>query len=669
MEITRLRLKNFLSFGTLDHRFRKEAVLIQGKNLTEIESKETNGAGKSTMEAAIAYAILSSPLKKKDVIDSSLISWGEEEAEIWLDIYCPIRQKTLNIHRTIRQKGSSLLDLRFNEQEGSIQYATVNDGNNFILDWIGISAEDLKSFYILNKENYKSFVACSNTEKLSLINRFIKAEELETSDDIIAEKIAPFRTQQEEAKSKVDRLDGQIQAYTEQLQAERERNLEAERESLIESIGRQIDSVVESFEQHEEGVTASKDHILALKNEIKGTQARLKETEKVVVDLESIDYTKKRAEVKSRRDAVGEDHARALQRRSQAVADQSDIEATIQKLTTILEGKVKCPSCGHEFSIADPRINLDEALADREECKEGLKTAIDEVTKAKNVIDAVDARLKVVEEEMRAVDNEESSTIRSLRRARGVVSDIQTEITRKEGQIRIEEDAIKRHEEALLSLEKQSEALENQMKQAESQKMETREAEIEELLEATRKKRDKEQKALDKIEAQIAELTQWGIRMKEFRMSLACSQLKVIQDITNACLQRQKSELRVALDGFKYNKKGQAKSEITLLVINGEGEQKSFWSFSGGERARVEIALIQAFQEMINGTNPWGGLNFLMIDEVLEGTDPLGLALLIKSLEEVKYPIYIISHVMNIRGDIPALTIVKEGGKSYIEDE
>ena len=102
MEITRLRLKNFLSFAELDHRFRKEAVLIQGKNLTEIESKETNGAGKSTMQAAIAYAILSTPLRK--VLDSSLIMWGEEEAEIWLDIYCPVRQKTLNIHRTIRQK-------------------------------------------------------------------------------------------------------------------------------------------------------------------------------------------------------------------------------------------------------------------------------------------------------------------------------------------------------------------------------------------------------------------------------------------------------------------------------------------------------------------------------------------------------------------------------------
>ena len=667
MEITRLRLKNFLSFAELDHRFRKEAVLIQGKNLTEIESKETNGAGKSTMQAAIAYAILSTPLRK--VLDSSLIMWGEEEAEIWLDIYCPVRQKTLNIHRTIRQKGSSLLDLRFNEQEGSIQYATVNDGNNFILEWIGISSDDLKSFYILNKENYKSFVASSNTEKLSLINRFINAEDLEDSDDVVAAKIEPLKAQQEEAKSKVDRLDGEIRVYTEQLEAERHRNLEEERKALVESICAQIDSVVESFESEETAITASKDHISALKNEIAGTKARLKQAEKVVADLEAIDYTKKTEEVKGRRDAVNKERDAAVLKRNQSVADKSDIEETITRLTAILNGKVKCPSCGHEFSIADPRLNLDETFAEKTECEEDLKTAIDEVTKAKNQIDAIDARLKVIEAEVLAVAREENDTIRSLRTARNTVSDIQVELRRKEGQIKIEEDAIKRHEETLAHLEEQSEALEQQMKKAETQKIETREGELESLMAVAQKKYDKEKKALDKIEAQIAEMAQWGLRMKEFRMSLACSQLKVIQDITNACLQRQKSELRVSIDGFKFNKKGQAKSEITLLVINGEGEQKSFWGFSGGERARVEMALIQAFQEMINSTNPWGGLNFLMIDEVLEGTDPLGLALLIKSLEDVKYPIYIISHVMNIRGDVPTLTVVKEGGKSYIEDE
>lgn len=80
MELTYLRLKNFLSFKELKHKFVNEPVLIKGKNLTEIESKETNGAGKSTMEAGIAYAILANSLKKQ-TLDRDLILWGEEEAD------------------------------------------------------------------------------------------------------------------------------------------------------------------------------------------------------------------------------------------------------------------------------------------------------------------------------------------------------------------------------------------------------------------------------------------------------------------------------------------------------------------------------------------------------------------------------------------------------------
>ena len=179
---------------------------------------------------------------------------------------------------------------------------------------------------------------------------------------------------------------------------------------------------------------------------------------------------------------------------------------------------------------------------------------------------------------------------------------------------------------------------------------------------------EKAQKVLDEAQARVVEMEQWGQRFKDFKMSLACEQLKLIQDAANLSLQRQKSELRLSVDGFKRNAKGQIKSEITVLVINGEGEYKSFWSYSGGERARVEMALIQAFQEMINSTNPYGGLNFLMVDEVLEGTDPLGLALLFESMKDICTPVYVISHIMNIRADIPTLTVVKEEGCSYIEE-
>ena len=59
-------------------------------------------------------------------------------------------------------------------------------------------------------------------------------------------------------------------------------------------------------------------------------------------------------------------------------------------------------------------------------------------------------------------------------------------------------------------------------------------------------------------------------------MSLACEQLRIIQNFANMSLQKQRSELRLSIDGFKRNAKGKIKEEITVSVINGEGEYKSF---------------------------------------------------------------------------------------------
>lgn len=225
-----------------------------------------------------------------------------------------------------------------------------------------------------------------------------------------------------------------------------------------------------------------------------------------------------------------------------------------------------------------------------------------------------------------------------------------------------------KHQEGIQSrCNSESEQLVEQLEKAEQAEMETKEAELEGLVALTKKKLEKANKEYGECEKQVSDMVQWGLRFKEFKMSLACEQLRIIQNFANMSLQKQRSELRLSIDGFKRNAKGKIKEEITVSVINGEGEYKSFWSFSGGERARIEMALIQAFQEMINGTNQWGGLHFLMIDEVLEGTDPLGLALLLESMSDVHHPVYVISHVMNIRAGVTTLTVVKENGYSYIE--
>lgn len=666
MELVRLRLKNFLSFKELNHKFLNEPVLIKGKNLTEIETKETNGTGKSTMLSGIAYAILASPLKKQ-VIDKELIRWGEEEAEIWLDIYCPIRKQTLNIHRVLRQKGSSTLELTLNEEEGSVQFATVNDGNAYILNWIGITSEDLKSFYILNKENFKSFVSSSNTDKLALINRFIKAEKLDDADKIIKDKVRPLQVKQQEAKDNVSRLEGELGVYNKQLENEQQRNIEEERNNLIETIEKQIDNTLLEYDKCERKIDECNKVISLALKDISTMVDKTTEVNEILKELNEISFEDRYKEVEDRRKKALSEKDKVSEKFGSEKMNKAGYESEIIRLQGLLRGTITCPNCGHKF-VNNCETPIQEIYDKIKENSCLVEKSLKDIKKYRERLDKFDEEEKKFDKEKSAIRIEEDEVISALNEAKNELEDIKREVKRNRKLIDDNKNEITELEKKKKTLNEECEKFSQALEKVKTEGIETRIEDIENEIVFCKKKLEKARKEYDECEKNVSDMLQWGERFKEFKMSLACEQLKVIQNFANLCLQRQKSELRLSIDGFKRNAKGQVKSEITVLVINGDGEYKPFYSFSGGERARIEISLIQAFQEMINGTNPYGGLHFLMIDEVLEGTDPLGLALLLESMNESRYPVYVISHVMNIRAGITTFTVVKENGYSYIED-
>lgn len=666
MELKYLRLQNFLSFKELSHTFVNEPVLIKGKNLTETESKETNGVGKSAMEAGIAFAILATPLRKQ-TLDKDLIRWGETECHIWLDIYCPIRNRTLNIHRTLRMQGSQLLELTVDGEEGSVVFATVADGNNFILNWIGISASDLKNYYLINKENFKSFVSSSNTERLALISRFIKAEQLDNADDIIKEKNKPLEVQAKEAAFKAASIQGELNVYKQQLTAEAERNLEDERVSKIEGLEASMDEVITRYDRHAEQKKNAELTIKLTNDKIKEFSDSLTQFNASLAKLNNKDFAAQYQEITVKRQEFDKT---TLKNRSELDAQRKTSQAlslSIQELQSVLKGTATCPKCKHTFSIVDPNADLKAIAKEITQKQDSCKDISENIALAQKNLEELLLQAKQFDTQTSAVRTAEQENIRNIRALQSDITRIQLEIKRHQGLVANTTKEIEWLNIAIAKCDEESNQLLEAITKAEEEDLTTKEAELEGLITLTEKKLEKACVLQADYEQKIADNVEWGARFKSFKMSLACEQLRIIQNFANLALQKQKSELRLSIDGFKVNAKGKIKEEITVTVITAEGEYKPFWSFSGGERARIEVALIQAFQEMINGTNEWGGLHFLMIDEVLEGTDPLGLSLLLESLNDVGYPVYIISHVMNIRAGAQTLTIIKENGESYIE--
>ena len=183
---------------------------------------------------------------------------------------------------------------------------------------------------------------------------------------------------------------------------------------------------------------------------------------------------------------------------------------------------------------------------------------------------------------------------------------------------------------------------------------------------------DKNLEDIDKLEKQIEEVNdkifdknQWINRFKEFKMYLAIEQVKVIQQNANRFLREMKSDIRIQIEAFKPLANGSMKEEITPFCVRDKARR--FSSYSGGERGRMMMAMILAFQYMINSTNKYGGLNFLYLDEVLDSVDGKGLICVLKSLSEFNFPIILVSHVSNIEAGRDILTVEKVNGISSIK--
>lgn len=666
MNLVYLKAENFLSFAELYHEFIPGAVLVQGKNLTEVESKETNGAGKSSMGAAIAKCILDNALRKQ-VLDVDLIKWGEEEAHLWLAIHCPVRKETLEIHRTLRTKGGASLELTINDEK--VATATLKDGNTFILNWIGITSEDLRNYYLINKENFKSFVSSSNTDKLSLIGRFIKADALDDTDTIIKAKNAPLNEVLSQTEAEYNVIQGEIQAYTTQLESEKLRDLTLERNQQMEGYTDRAEAVVLEAEGYQKDIEAYEAVIHENENKIQAINVKVKEANAQVKELEAKDFSKQYKKVEESRATLDAQIKTAREDYKEVQDLSAEAEAEFRRLETFLKGAVSCPNCGHEFvPHRETELTVAEARAKATDERKTIATAELAIEETKEELDKLLVSVRKFDDEIAKIRVAEQNNIRATRDVQKQISELRGDVQRAESSIKLSRQTITTLEGKINKCMEEAEYLQNKMDELEATPLTNpRLEELEGLIALSNVKLKKREETIDELRGKIASNTQWGLRLKEFKMSLAVEQLKIIQNFANRSLQQQRSELRLAIEGFKTDSKGKVKSEITVYVINGEGEYKSFWSFSGGERARIEIALIIAMAEMINSTNAYGGLHFLQIDEVLEGTDPLGLSLLVESLSEFEYPIYIISHVMNIRAGVTTLTVVKENGQSYIE--
>ena len=689
MNFINLKATNFLSFKELDYNFQSFPILIQGENLSE-DSQESNGSGKSAIQAAIEYALFKTTSRK--VRDLELIFFGEDQSTVSLTIHCPIRNQTLRIDRKIKLKGSSELSITINDMDQS--YATVNDGNDLIMNWIGISKDDLQNYYIINKERYKSFFSSSNKEKIEMINRFSNAKLIDGVDKEVQTDVTKLESELKLLESNKTSLISKIRTLKEQINYELDRDLEAEIKKDIDSLHDEIlclNEVISSYAikkiEKDDLIKLVKDSIPEKQTLIDGLNGQIKEkntvlenTLKSLSDLNDKSKADDYIVLDEKLSKIGLKSSNYKAEKRTLDSNKREIEDILSDINKNITGSVKCPKCSHEFLAGDPTIDIEEekeAKVSTEELLEKTKKSIEDIYTELDKLDKqttdVDLEKKKIKEEENVIFQEKQKIQRSVDAINTEIKGFKCGITKYEDEIESVDIRVKRYENEIITYKEKIKQSDTEIEDinARIEKAKDKEIDHKRIADIRLQMRSEGGKLRDinysikRKKDSIFETSQWIFNFKKFNMHLANQSLKVIQGYCNKFLQSINSDIQIKWEGIKMLANGTLKEEITPYIIR-DSEQRDFWSFSGGERGRMDYSMIITHQKMINSTHKYGGLDFLSTDEIAEGIDSQGLSDLMKALSTLQRTIMVTTHVVNRSVSSNILLVRKENGISTL---
>lgn len=665
---TRIVLKNFGPFESIDYDFKQEAIAVIGENRTQ-DDQLSNGSGKSFLEQGLFYGIYGVNLRDKQ--DKKLIRKGFDTAYICVFIYCPIRRQTLKIERELRAKGSSVLAIYLIHDGDEIeiekvQFATVLDGNRYIANWVEISAEDAKSYYIVSKGNYNSFFRSSNTEKLALISRFINFSMLDKTKSIIDDKVLVLNKEKQVLDRSKASYEGKLSVYQEQLQEILDSNPEEEQLREIKKAEDYIEDVKRAIESNELRISKEQQSVLGLKHSLSELEKLRTKVSEELSNIDTSNFDTIYKEIDEDVDMCRQEK-RTKENSLNVIQNRIvDIKRTLNKIEVLLSGIIVCPNCQHEFFLKTDKT-VQEIKKQKEAAEIELNKESEEKKIAEKSIEELDAVLDEYMSLKSQTDKEFDEVANQQRGLKKKVLELEHNIGSLDQQIKSKENLVKTLQNEIENGENLISLKLTYIKDLKNTKVVKKSTdEIENTIKETEHLIDDQCKKITNKNDEIFKIQRWTQRFKDFKMYLAMEQLKNIQSCANEILKSMGSDLRLMIEGFKVDAKGKVKEEITPYVFRDEME--SFFYYSGGEQARTEIALILAIQQMINATKQYGGMQFLLVDEILESADSLGIENIISSIKFLKQSSIIVTHVPKINEEISQIRIIKENGISRLEE-
>ncbi len=389
--------------------------------------------------------------------------------------------------------------------------------------------------------------------------------------------------------------------------------------------------------------------------------------------------------------------------------DKADsFERSIRQLNNQLHGAITCPNCQHEFfldksvSVSDVKKQISTDKKAFESVSEQIQTLDCELSKCKEERNSFEKQKAGVEKEIDIRNHKLSDLTRefceasiSVDNAFNKVCDTENKIGRLQEDIFVEQgringlmkqmfsealdiidNAITKGERYVKTLEENNIAvnasIESFEKAIEDAKNSSQDDLVASLSNSKTEYEKRCQEANNTLEMAQNEYNKYVIQENhfiDFRSYLANKKVEAIAGITNHFLELIGSDLRVEMLGYKKLKSGKVRDKITVNLLRNGVDCGSYAKFSGGERARVNLASILGLQKLTNNSAPKGkGLDLLILDEILEASDTTGIESSCRALNKLKATSLLVTQNPISDNDGNAIVVVKENGYSTIKE-
>ncbi len=426
-------------------------------------------------------------------------------------------------------------------------------------------------------------------------------------------------------------------------------------------------------------------------------QSELTEKDKALIEK----FNKEVAKIDQQLDKI-EDQIKAHKSR------QAQLETLIARNSAMMYGVIICPKCEHKFfvgneiTVEEVRANLVNFRTEMEDNKSKVKKLNEEfdhyddqaATKS-DEIETIEKRIK-----SRTLDlNTEYSSLVSLSKeldeAERSVSSLQkqqisteNELDRINGKIEVMrnrlfgeingilEGRITNGENYISQQTSSIKFIQGQMTQYQQSKRELLEAPQTDFAASLKASLEKYQSDLQKAEKSASDIqSEYDILKKQeldfvmFKSYIARKKIDALSLIVNDFLEKIGSDIRLKLEGFTVTKTGKLRDKISVQVMRDGIDCGSYHKFSGGEKARLNLACILSLHTLTNSNCEDGkGLDFIIIDELLDKSDEMGMATYCEALNKLGQTALLITQGGVSEGYPHKLLIVKKQGISTISN-